>query len=145
MGLEIPTEFRVSPSLSDDTSGYYERTVSLVDLQTLNGVGRVSMLELVGVLGGRVPEPSVINRRNVKILSDAFDPRWEAVDHLAARRRHGNLELRVMRDGGDTRGLGRYIALPDSELVLLHGVGRVRPVICGPCESRFALAIKVTH
>lgn len=99
----------------------------LVDLEAFDRVGRVPVLELVG-LGG-VPEARVIDRRDVQVLGDTRDPRRQAVQSLAARRSHGNLEHRVMGDSRDTGALGRDVALPHAKLRLGHGVGGVRPAV----------------
>lgn len=64
------------------------RTVGLVNLETIDAVFGVTVLELVLLLLGRVPEPSVVNGGNVKILSDTLDPDGETVDRRSIRFGH---------------------------------------------------------
>src|SRR5258706_9300281 len=59
------------------------------------------VLPLVVFAGGRVPEACIIDRGHLQILGDALDPCGKALDSLAARGEHGNLDFRVVRDSGN--------------------------------------------
>ena len=59
-----------------------------------SGTGRLGwsgMLKLVSLFSGRVPESSIICRRDIKILGYVFDPRREAINTFA--RREGKRDL----------------------------------------------------
>lgn len=101
----------------------------LVDLQTLDRVVRVAMLELVLSLGRWVPEPSIVDWRNIEILSDSGRPSWKPVDRFTRRSRHGDLDHRVVGDS-TLSILGRDVAFPDAKLGLGHGVCIVIPAVC---------------
>lgn len=64
--------------------------MSLVDTQAL-GLPGPSMLEVVALAGGRVPEYGVVYRGDVQILDDTLDPGWDAVDTLAVGENHCDL------------------------------------------------------
>jgi hypothetical protein len=64
------------------------RTMSFVDLEPLDTLGRMAMLELIRLLFGRVPESSVVNGGDVEILSDPLDPGWQPVDGGTGRCGH---------------------------------------------------------
>ena len=58
----------------------------------VGGLRRAMVLELVDFGLGRVPEACVINRGDVKVLRDATNPSWEALDSLPIGQNHGDLE-----------------------------------------------------
>lgn len=64
------------------------RTMSFVDLESLDTFGRMAMLELIRLLFRRVPESSVVNGGDVEILSDPLNPGWQPVDGGAGRCGH---------------------------------------------------------
>lgn len=67
-----------------------DTNVSLVDTQALGLLGP-AMLEGVALVGGRVPEYSVVYRGDVQVLDDSLDPGWDSVDTLAAGENHCDL------------------------------------------------------
>ena len=58
-------------------------------------LGRAGMFELVAFSGRRVPEPSIVYRRDREILCNARNPCRETLDALAARDDHRDLKLIV--------------------------------------------------
>jgi hypothetical protein len=64
------------------------RTMSFVDLEPFDTISRMAMLELIRLLFRRVPESSVVDGRDVEILSDTLDPGWEPVDGSTGRCSH---------------------------------------------------------
>jgi len=55
------------------------------------GLLRSRVLEHITFGGRRVPESTVINRRDVQILSDICDPSWDSFNSFAGGQDHGNL------------------------------------------------------
>jgi hypothetical protein len=106
-------------------------------------------------LGRRgIPKSSLVYRRDGEILSNAFDPGWQTFDALTGGQNHRDLkikerfereikevnhdaylQLRVMRNGTNSRRLGRNRDIPYTKLVFLHGMGRSVPIICGMCSA----------
>ena len=56
--------------------------MSLVNFETLDRIGSVTVLELISLISGWVPESSVVDRRDVQILGNSGNPRGYAVDCL---------------------------------------------------------------
>jgi len=83
---------------------------------------RSRVLPLVARAGRRVPEASIIDRRHLQILSDTLDPRGKALDSLAARGEHGNLDFRVVGDSAGSIFSWNGDA-PYAVLVACHRVG----------------------
>ena len=79
------------------------------------------VLPLIALARGRVPEARIIDRRHLQILGDTLDPCGKALDSLAARGDHGNLDFRVVGDSANTV-LSWNGDAPYAILVACHGV-----------------------
>jgi hypothetical protein len=123
---DILGEFLIRPHtglLSRDSN------MAFVDLDRL-GLLRFGMLPNVALSRGRVPETSIINRRDGKILCDSSDPRRYPLDAFAGREDEGYLDFRVVRNGALAVCSGGDRNLPNTIMILGHRMRVSRPVIC---------------
>lgn len=108
-GLDIPT------GRQHQAATVRGHTMSFVYFQAIHTASGVTMFELIGILLGRIPESSIVDGRDVQILSDSLDPGRQTVDSGARRLSHRDFDHRIMRNGADSGRFRRYVTLPNTK------------------------------
>lgn len=90
----------------------------------------MSLFELINLIFWWVPEATIIDWRDVEVLSDSRYPGRNTINDLARRESHGDLDHGVVGNSTYTRAFRRNITFPDTERILGHWVGSLRPAIC---------------
>ena len=106
-----------------------DSNMAFVDLDRL-GLLRFGVLPNVALSWGWVPETSIINRRDGKVLCNSSNPCRYPLYALAGREDHGDLDFRVVWNGALAICTGWNRNLPNTIVIPGHWMRVSRPVVC---------------
>ena len=123
---DILGEFLICPH-----TGFLSRdsNVAFIDPDRL-GLLRLRVLPSVALSWGRVPETSIIDRRDGNILCNSSNPCRYPLDAFTGREDHGDLDFRVVWNGALAICTGGNRNLPNTIMIFSHWMRVPRPVVC---------------